>query len=117
MMLALTRKTGQGSLAEYARVTGDHLVKRPANVSPTEAAGITLAGMTAYMALVDIGKIEPGQTVFVNGGSSSVGGFAIQIAKAKGCKVVAACSGKNIDFVKGLGADEVRLGGLYSQWD
>ena len=56
------------------------------------------------------GNLEPGQTVFVNGGSSSVGAFAIQIAKAKGAaKVVASASGKNEEFVRGLGADEVSL--------
>lgn len=60
------------------------------------------------IALVDLGRIEQGQRVFINGGSTSVGAYAIQIAKAKGCRVVASCSGKNIDLVKSLGADEVR---------
>jgi NADPH:quinone reductase-like Zn-dependent oxidoreductase len=52
-------------------------------------------------------KLEEGQCIFINGGSSSVGAFAIQIAKAKGCKVYASASGKNEEFVRGLGADEV----------
>jgi NADPH:quinone reductase-like Zn-dependent oxidoreductase len=59
-----------------------------APVSLTSAAGFMLAGMTAYQALTDRGKLENGQSVFINGGSSSVGAFAIQIAKAKGCKVI-----------------------------
>ncbi|KAL1730508.1 hypothetical protein EV714DRAFT_284168 [Schizophyllum commune] len=108
-------KSRQGALSQYVRVPVHMVAPRPANVSATEAAGLTLAGETAYQCLfrsnslaVDAqGNLEPGQTVFVNGGSSSVGAFAIQIAKAKGAaKVVASASGKNEEFVRGLGADE-----------
>ena len=87
----------------------DYFVLRPSNISPVQAAGITLAGLTAYQALIHVGKLEAEQTVFVNGGSSSVGAFAIQIAKAKGAHVVATASGKNEAFVRKMGADEVRI--------
>jgi NADPH:quinone reductase-like Zn-dependent oxidoreductase len=79
--LELSLATRQGALAQYARVHSDYLVARPSNVSPVEASGITLAAQTAYQALIDIGQIEPGQTILVNGGSSAVGAFAIQIAR------------------------------------
>ena len=62
--------------------------------------------MTAYQGL-RLAQIESDQTIFINGGSSSVGSFAIQIAKAKGCKVVSSCSTSNVELVKSLGADEV----------
>ena len=101
-------KTSQGALAEYIRAPTDYFVLRPSNISPIEAAGITLAGLTSYQALIHIGKLEPEQTVFVNGGSSAVGAFAIQIAKAKGARVVATASEKNETFVRKMGADEVR---------
>jgi hypothetical protein len=65
--------------------------------------------VTAYQGLVGMAGLEKGQRVFINGGSSSVGAFAIQIAKAKGCWVYASASGKNEEFVRGLGADEVGL--------
>lgn len=77
------------------------------NVSPVEAAGITLAAQTAYQALYDKGKIEEGMSVFINGGSTAVGSFAIQIAKAAGTKVIATASAKNEQYVRNLGADEV----------
>jgi len=64
-------------------------------------------GITAYGSLVDLGKIEEGQSVFINGGTTGVGTLAIQIAKAKGCKVTVSTSGKNVKKVKELGADEV----------
>lgn len=65
--------------------------------------------MTAYQALVDVGGLQPEQSVFVNGGSTAVGSFAIQIAKAVGCKVTASASAKNEEYVRSLGADEVSL--------
>ena len=84
-------------------------VPRPKNATPTQAAGLGIAGLTAYQALEDIAKLEAGQSVFVNGGSTAVGSFAIQLAKAKGAKVAASASGKNEQYVKDLGANEVRV--------
>jgi NADPH:quinone reductase-like Zn-dependent oxidoreductase len=62
--------------------------------------------MTAYQALVKYHRIEAGQTVFVNGGSSGVGMAAIQISKSMGCKVVATASARNKDLLLSLGVDE-----------
>lgn len=103
---ALSIKTGQGALAQFVRLPADHLVIRPHNVTPVQAAGLSLAGLTAYQILHKIAEIEPEQTVFINGGSTAVGAFAIQMAKAAGAKVIATASAKNEDFVLGLGADE-----------
>jgi NADPH:quinone reductase-like Zn-dependent oxidoreductase len=100
-------KTRQGSLGHYVHMPASRLAPLPSNVSFTQAAGCTMAGLTAYESLIHQAKLEEGQCIFVNGGSSSVGAFAIQIAKSKGCKVYASASGKNEGFVRGLGADEV----------
>lgn len=72
-----------------------------------EASGLAVVGLTAYHMLVDVVKVQSGQTIFVNGGNTSVGRCAIEIAKAKGCKVVASCSTRSLERVKGYGADEV----------
>ena len=56
-----------------------------------------------------MGALQAGQTLFVNGGSTAVGAFAIQLAKARGARVVAAASAKNEAYVRALGADEVRV--------
>ncbi|KAI0669841.1 NAD-P-binding protein [Trametes maxima] len=101
-----TLKTGQGALAQYTRVPAENLVVRPKNITPTQAAGLTLAGQTAYQALIGLAGLEEGQSVFINGGSTAVGSFAIQIAKAKGARVAASASGKNEQYVRDLGADE-----------
>ncbi|KAF9036600.1 hypothetical protein BJ165DRAFT_1532722 [Panaeolus papilionaceus] len=102
----LQQKTRQGALAEYARLPADHLMLRPPHVTPVEAAGLTLAGATSYQALFRIAKLEAHQTIFINGGSTAVGAFAIQMAKAKGARVVATASAKNEGFVRRMGADE-----------
>ncbi|KZP19520.1 NAD(P)-binding protein [Athelia psychrophila] len=96
----------QGALMQYIRMPASCLAPLPSNVSFVDAAGFPLAAATAWQGLFQYGKLEPGQTVFVNGGSSSVGGFAIQIAKARGCRVVASASAGNADYVRSLGADE-----------
>lgn len=106
--VGLSFKTREGALSEYTVVPADHITARPPNITPTQAAGISLAGMTGYQALFTVAKLEAGQTVFINGGSTSVGAFAIIFAKARGIKVVASASGKNEAFVRKMGADEVR---------
>jgi len=108
--IALQRTTHQGAFAEYLSVPADHIVLRPATVTAIEAAGITLTAVTAYEALYTTAKLEPEQTVLINGGSSAVGVYAIQLAKAKGARVVATASAKNEALVKRLGADEACFG-------
>ncbi len=99
--------TKEGALQQYACVPAANLVHKPDNVKFTEAAGFALAGETAWQAMFDCGHFEVGQTVFINGGSSAVGAYAIQFAKAKGvARIVASASGKNEEFVRSLGADE-----------
>ncbi|KAI9063119.1 NAD-P-binding protein [Trametes sanguinea] len=103
----LSLSSGQGALQQYARLPAANLVIRPPTVTPTQAAGFCVAGLTAYQALEGIAHIKEGQSVFVNGGSTAVGAFAIQLAKARGAKRVgASASAKNEEFVRKQGADE-----------
>jgi NADPH:quinone reductase-like Zn-dependent oxidoreductase len=107
--LPAQKTTKQGSLTEYTVVHGNLLHKRPDNMSAVDAAGIPLVAQTAWMGLFEIAKLQEGQTVFINGGSSSVGLFAIQLAKARGLTVWTSASGKNEELVRSVGADEVCL--------
>ena len=100
-------RTGHGALAQYTFGPAETIVHRPETIPVNEASGIAIVAITAYQALFDIGKLQPGQKVFINGGSTSVGIYAIQFAKAIGCEVHASASGKNEDFLKGLGVDKV----------
>lgn len=97
----------QGGYAEYALAKENEVALKPAKMSFEEAAAIPLAATTAWQALIDTAKLSSGQTVLIQGGSGGVGGFAIQIAKAKGAKVIATASGPNQELLKQFGADQV----------
>ncbi|TFK74269.1 NAD(P)-binding protein [Pluteus cervinus] len=98
--------SGEGTLAEYVRVPSSALALRPAGKHPVDVAGIPLAGQTALQALSTFTRFEANQCILINGGSTAVGMYAIQIAKAKGAKVVVTCSPRHNSLMKDLGADE-----------
>ncbi|KAG9226018.1 hypothetical protein CCMSSC00406_0009115 [Pleurotus cornucopiae] len=104
--VSVALKTRQGALAEYAVVPAISVAKRPSNIDAIKASGLAVVGLTAYQSMFHDARLEPGQTVFINGGSTSVGLFAIQIAKARGIKVVVGASAKNEELVRKMGADE-----------
>lgn len=97
----------QGTFAEYLAVHEDDLSLKPKNITMNEAASIPLVGLTAWQALIEMGKLKAGQKVFIQAGSGGVGTFAIQLAKHLGAYVATTTSAKNISLVKSLGADEV----------
>src|SRR5665811_459443 len=74
---------------------------------PCKAATVPVAGVTALQGLRDIGRVQPGQTVLINGAAGGVGTFAVQIAKALGADVTGVCSTRNVDLVRSIGADHV----------
>jgi len=96
-----------GSYADYTAVTSFLLRKMPENLSFAEAATVPMAACTAWYGLVDMAGIGPGSRVLVQAGAGGVGGYAIQIAKAKGAWVATTCSAGKADYVRSLGADQV----------
>src|SRR3984893_12671816 len=94
-----------GGYAEYAGATEGEATAKPKSLNYIEAAAVPLAALTAWQALVDTAKLSAGQTVLIHGGSGGVGSMAIQIAKARGAKVIATASTANQDLLKQLGAD------------
>ena len=102
--------SGKGALAEYIvlneKIAGISVV--PENVPMDEAAGLGSVGQTAVKTCQRAG-IKEGDKVLVNGASGGVGTMLVQVARAMGASVVVGiCSGKNVEFVKEVGADEVR---------
>lgn len=96
-----------GAFAEYVRASDSVVEPKPANLTFEQAAAVPLAGNTALMGLRDLGRVQPGQRVLVNGASGGVGTFAVQIAKAFGADVTGVCSARNVDLVGSLGADHI----------
>jgi len=104
---ARLEKGRMGGLAEQVAAAEPVVAKKPAQASFEEAASIPLAGLTALQALREAAGLRPGQRVLVHAGAGGVGSLAIQIAKILGLHVATTTSGKNADFVRSLGADEV----------
>ena len=96
-----------GSYAEYIPVTSLSVARKPARLSHVEAAAVPLAALTAWGMVVQVADVKPGERVLIHAGSGGVGHFAVQFAHARGAHVTATGSARNLDFLRGLGADEV----------
>lgn len=96
-----------GSLAQFIAVNENELALMPKNLSFEEAASIPLVGLTSWQALFDTAHMKSGDHVFIQAGSGGVGSFAVQLAKQFGAYVMTTTSSRNVEFVRGLGADEV----------
>jgi NADPH:quinone reductase-like Zn-dependent oxidoreductase len=94
-----------GGWADYVNVKEWEVAAKPKSLNFVEAAAVPMAALTAWQSLVDVAKLQPGQTILIHGGSGGVGSFAIQIAKARGARVIATASTANQDLLKQLGAD------------
>jgi NADPH:quinone reductase-like Zn-dependent oxidoreductase len=94
-----------GGWADYVIVKEWEVAAKPKSLNFVESASVPMGALTAWQALVDVAQLQPGQTVLVHGGSGGVGSFAVQIAKARGARVIATASTANQDLLKQLGAD------------
>ncbi|MCM0591930.1 MAG: zinc-dependent alcohol dehydrogenase family protein [Gloeotrichia echinulata IR180] len=98
----------QGNYAEYTIVDERFVARKPASVSFAEAAAAPLVLITAWEALYERGRLEPGEKVLIHAGAGGVGHVAIQLAKLKGASVATTVSSEDkANFVQQLGADEV----------
>ncbi len=94
-----------GGWAQYCLTNENEAAIKPKSLDFTTAASVPLAALTAWQVLFDAAQLQSGQTVLIHGGSGGVGSFAIQIAKARGAKVLATASTANQDLLRQLGAD------------
>ena len=106
-IFGMSNKLVGATYAELVAVRAEEIALAPATISLEEAAGLPLVAQTALQALRDLGRIESGQRVCINGGSGGLGTVAIQLARHFGAHVTAVCSAKNEELCRQLGADEV----------
>lgn len=95
------------SHSRRVRLCSRRQVRYETNLSFEQAATVPSAAITALQGLRDVGKLQPGQKVLINGASGGVGTYAVQIAKAFGAEVTGVCSTRNVDMVRSIGADHV----------
>jgi NADPH:quinone reductase-like Zn-dependent oxidoreductase len=98
---------GRGTFAEYSSSPANRLAPKPTNLAFEEAAAVPVAAITALQLLRDVGKVQSGQKVLINGAAGGVGTFAVQIARVFGAEVTGVCSARNVDMVGSIGADHV----------
>src|SRR5918999_5714547 len=99
--------TTPGTFAAFTVAPASQLIRKPAGLTFEEAAASVMSGLTALLAVRDVGKVGPGTRVLINGASGGVGTFAVQIAKALGAEVTGVSSTRNLELVQSLGADHV----------
>ncbi|WP_416969109.1 NADP-dependent oxidoreductase [Streptomyces sp. 4F14] len=100
----------RGTFAEYVAAPVRTLARKPRNLSFEEAAGLPLAGLTAYQGLIHALGVRRGETVLVHAAAGGVGSLAVQIARHLGCRVIGTASERNHDFVRALGGEPVAYG-------
>ncbi len=102
-----TSAYGFGTFAEYLCIHENALVHKPANMSFEEASSISHASMLALQGLRDLGKIQEGQQILINGGGGGVGTLGVQIAKQYNAEVTGVDTGEKLNMMKEIGFDHV----------
>jgi NADPH:quinone reductase-like Zn-dependent oxidoreductase len=104
---ALSGFDRDGAAADYVVVPEEVLAPKPRTLGHVESAAIPLAGLSAWQGLFDHGGLSAGQRVLIHGAAGGVGGFAVQLARARGADVIATASAGNVQAALELGANEV----------
>jgi NADPH:quinone reductase-like Zn-dependent oxidoreductase len=95
-----------GAAAEYVTAPAAELAPKPSSIDHLAAAAVPLGALTAWQALHEHARLQPGQYVLVHGGAGGVGAYAVQLAALAGARVTATASARDLAFVTGLGADQ-----------
>ncbi len=97
----------EGAYAEKIAIKSSILAPKPDNLSHVEASSLALIGLTALISVEDTLNLKSGETILIQGGAGGVAGFAIQLAKHIGARVITTASAANHDYLRALGADEI----------
>jgi len=98
---------GDGAQAEFCVARTVDVAPKPKSVDHVTAAVVPISALTAWQGLVERAKLARGERVLIHGAAGSVGLFAVQLARGIGAYVIATASAHNVEFARGLGADEV----------
>jgi NADPH:quinone reductase-like Zn-dependent oxidoreductase len=110
-VFGVTNTRFTGAYAEYALVDAGMIAVKPARLSDTEAASVSVVGCTARQMLFDHAGVREGQTVVVLGGAGNVGGYAVQLGQLAGARIVATASPRGFDLLRSWGVAEIVAAG------
>jgi NADPH:quinone reductase-like Zn-dependent oxidoreductase len=97
----------EGAYAEKIAIKAAIVARKTVRLSHVDAAALALVGLTAICAIEDSLKLRAGETILIQGGAGGVAGFAIQLAKHLGARVITTASAANHDYLRDIGADEI----------
>ena len=97
----------EGAYAEQIAIKASIIAKKPDDISHIDACALALTGLTALISIEDTLGLKSGETILIQGGAGGVAGFAIELAKHIGARVITTASAANHEYLRGLGADEV----------
>jgi len=106
-VFGVTEQGIEGAYAEKIAIKGAIIARKPDRLGHAEAAAMALTSLTALWAIEDTARLQPGETILIQGGAGGVAGFGIQLAKHLGATVITTASAGNHAYVRGLGADRV----------
>ena len=106
-VFGVVEQVADGCYAEKLAIRSAIVARKPEALSHVEAAALALIGLTALVSVEDTLKLKRGETILIQGGAGGVAGFAVQLAKHIGARVITTASAPNHEYLRKLGADQV----------
>ncbi len=106
-VFGVVEQVADGCYAEKVAIRSAIVARKPDSLSHVEAAALALIGLTALVSIEDTLKLKSGETILIQGGAGGVAGFAVQVAKHIGARVITTASAANHDYLRKLGADQI----------
>jgi NADPH:quinone reductase-like Zn-dependent oxidoreductase len=97
----------EAAYAEKIAISAAIVARKPASLTHMECAALALTGLTALCSIEDTLQLKSGETILIQGGAGGVAGFAIQLAKHIGARVITTASAANHAYLRKLGADRI----------
>jgi len=106
-IFGVVEQVADGCYAEKVAIRAAIVARKPESLSHVECASLALIGLTALVSIEDTLKLKSGETILIQGGAGGVAGFAVQVAKHIGARVITTASAANHDYLRKLGADQI----------
>jgi len=106
-VFGVVEQVADGCYAEKVAIKSSIVAKKPDSLTHVDAAALALIGLTALVSIEDTLQLKSGETILIQGGAGGVAGFAVQVAKHIGARVITTASAANHDYLRKLGADQI----------